>query len=255
MNVTKSIIVNCTDILQDSNFDSELTSQALYGEKVLTLETNDKLTKIQLLTDNYIGWVDSSSLGDLAKPNYRVLKPRIFLYSKPDIKSKVFTFLSIGSQINAHQYSDDWLKLKFKKKNIILDLFVLKIDVVETDHKVKDWLITAKTLLNTPYLWGGRSSLGLDCSALIQISLQSIGKSMPRDTFLQKEKNDDISNSSKTFDKGCIIFWDGHVGVMINEKDFLHANAFHMTTVIEPIKNVLYRSRKINSEITKVIKI
>ena len=91
MIISKSITANSTDILQNCFLDSELTSQALYGEKVLCLESNNKLTKIQLLTDNYIGWVDTDSLGDLPAPNYRVLKPRIFLYSKPDIQSKAIT--------------------------------------------------------------------------------------------------------------------------------------------------------------------
>ena len=126
---------------------------------------------------------------------------------------------------------------------------------MKVEHIAKDWLNTAKTLLNPPYLWGGRTSLGLDCSALIQVSLQSIGKMVPRDTLLQKKMNQNIFNLNENLEKGCIIFWHGHVGVMINKKDFLHASAFHMSTVIEPIKDVLLRSVKDNSKIIKIIKI
>ena len=117
-------------------------------------------------------------------------------------------------------------------------------DIVTLDHKDRDWVATAELFVGTPYKWGGRDSIGIDCSALLQLSYQTYGEDIPRNTSdqikLKKNHIKDIDNLKR----GCVVFWKGHVGIMTDKLNCLHANAFHMQTKIEPLKKIIKRLGK-----------
>ena len=253
MNKIKKIIEPFTSIFETSNPNSQLTSEALYGEEIVCLEKYKNKILIKLLTDDYTGWVLEDSLGELPFSTHMILSPRAFLFSIPDIKSKIINYLSIGSKIKANKFSKDWYKVKFFHNSQLIDAFVLKTDLILSKNKVNDWVSTAESLVNTPYKWGGRSSIGIDCSALIQVSLNTGGIKVPRDSNLQMNLKNMENIFINNIKRGSIIFWEGHVGVMINEEDFLHANSFHMKTIIEPIKTVINRAIEANSQIIKIV--
>ena len=108
-----------------------------------------------------------------------------------------------------------------------------------------------KKFINTPYLWGGRNSIGIDCSGLIQNIFQINSKYFPRDTDLQE---DFIKTEveEKNLKKGDLIFWKGHVAMMIDNSNIIHANAFHMCTKIEPLKQAKARIKRTYGKITKM---
>ena len=233
--------------------NSELISECLFGENIEILKEDTEWIFGRLLTDNYEGWTLKKNLVKTQKKNYRVSAPRSIIQILPNIKEKTLCLLSLGSLLNVIEKNNEWATITFylNEKKIL--------GYVPTKHIVKlnkincDWVSIAERLIETPYKWGGRSSFALDCSALVQLSLQTAGKKMPRDTNLQYKVNYKQVFDLKNLKRGMLIFWKGHVAITINETQILHANAFSMNTNIEAFNAVHKRIKKIDSEIIKIL--
>ena len=124
--------------------------------------------------------------------------------------------------------------------------------IVNLGHKIKDWVRIAELLLGTPYKWGGRDTLGIDCSALLQLSYQAYGEDIPRNTSQQIEIKKNHVSDIENLKRGCVVFWKGHVGIMIDNFNCIHANAFHMLTIIEPLSKIINRAGR-NLSIIKMM--
>jgi len=159
---------------------------------------------------------------------------------EPNSKSLGLGFLPMGANITIKSINNNWIEIFLNNNFEYESAFLLNNNITEINGKIDDWVKTAQSFLNTPYLWGGRSYQGIDCSALIQISLKLSGVFFPRDTNLQMlyPKSTINDNSIK---RGTLIFWDGHVGVMINNNLLLHANGYHMKVIIEDLNIVKKR--------------
>ena len=203
--------------------------------------------------DSYEGWTKKKKIGPLKNNTHRVLSIRTFIYEFPNIKSYCLTYLPIASKIKVIESTSNWSKISLGDEINVLEGFILNIDIVKINHKVDDWVKTAESFINIPYRWGGRNSIGIDCSALIQLSLETIGFMAPRDTHLQINMSSNINNDLMKLCRGVIIFWSGHVGVMVDEKNILHSNAYHMKVIIEPLKVVKERQMKEIGDIIKVL--
>ena len=124
--------------------------------------------------------------------------------------------------------------------------------IVSLDHRVKDWVAIAELSLGTPYRWGGRDTIGIDCSALLQLSYQTYGEDIPRNTSQQVKLKKKYVKDINNLKRGCVVFWKGHVGIMIDKFNCIHANAFHMQTKIEPLNRIIKRIGK-DFDITKMM--
>ncbi len=122
--------------------------------------------------------------------------------------------------------------------------YVPSSHIVSLDHRVKDWVTIAELLIGTPYKWGGRDTIGIDCSALLQLSYQTYGEDIPRNTSEQIKLKKDHIKDVDNLKRGCVVFWKGHVGIMTDNFNCLHANAFHMQTKIEPLSKIIRRLGK-----------
>ena len=150
----------------------------------------------------------------------------------------------MGAKILVENIRFDWAEISFNYNNEIQIGYVPAKHIVKLDHQLKDWVEVAQLLEDTPYKWGGRDTIGLDCSALLQLSYQTYGENIPRNTSQQihlKKKN--IKNIDD-LKRGCVIFWDGHVGIMIDNINCIHANAYHMKTKTEPLHQIISRIGK-----------
>lgn len=246
MNILKPSISIKIKPIQSSSLETE----GLFGETVEIFDNHLEWVYCKLLTDNYYGWIKKKNLGHLKPVTHRVVSPRSFLLKKKDIKSTCINYLPLGAQLSIKTVINDWAEVDLNKdvKNKIA--YIPSKHISNINSSIKDWVSTAESLIGTPYKWGGRDSIGLDCSALLQLSYQTYGQNIPRNTIdqvmLQKEKVNDINE----LDRGCVIFWEGHVGIMIDKFNCVHANAFHMKTVIEPLDDIINRMGKKN----KIIK-
>ena len=248
----KQIYSSSTPLRKYPDHKSLLDTECLFGEylRPVTIE-NDWIfchTKI----DNYKGWVHSSSLGNRRKVTHRVIVTRTHIYSLPNEKSNIIHYLPMGSRVWVTNMNEKWAKI-FSPHSFDFEGYIPQNDILDLKLKVKDWVSSAEQLIGTPYKWGGRDSLGIDCSSLIQIALDTVNIKIPRDTSKQVRFNNIVNIEFQNIDRGSIVYWSGHVGVMINKSSILHANAYHMKTVVEPLVDVIARAKDQNTDIIKII--
>jgi hypothetical protein len=224
--------------------NSTLETECLFGETVEILESYSNWLYCKLLTDGYCGWIKKCSLGILKPVTHRVISLRTFLYSKKNFKENTLIYLPMGSKIPIKKKNAKWAEVYLSENQKYQTAYVPTKDLVEIDNKVIDWVSIAEKLIGTPYRWGGRDTIGIDCSALIQLSYEAYGKKIPRNSIDQMNLKKQVIKDITDLERGCVVFWKGHVGLMTDKVNLLHANAFHMKTIVEPLKKVILRMVK-----------
>jgi hypothetical protein len=221
----------CTPVHRAPQGDSMQLTQALMGETALVFESVDGWAWVQLDHDQYVGYVRSESLSAMMHPStHHVCVASTLIYPKPDLKTQPAILISMNAKlavIGEHgQYSE-----------LANGGFVFTKHI-SADVAKPDYVAIAEKFLNVTYLWGGKTQSGLDCSGLVQTALHACGISCPRDADMQeKELGRSLQiNDLDGLKRGDLVFWAGHVGIMYDESNLLHANGFHMQTVIEPLK-------------------
>jgi cell wall-associated NlpC family hydrolase len=132
--------------------------------------------------------------------------------------------------------------------------FVPNVHLAGLDVRAADFVAVAERFIGTPYLWGGKSCLGIDCSGLVQLSLQAAGKSCPRDSDLQQAELGRAldADEARQLRRGDLIFWKGHVAIVRDADTVVHANAFHMATAIENTSEAIARIKASGSDVTAI---
>jgi hypothetical protein len=184
--------------------------------------------------DHYVGYVRTANLrSDAPTRTHRITAPLALCFSRPDIKSEVAMTLPLGAEIAAEEFDEQFLR----HRN---GTFVHHRHAGGRDKFSSDVVEIAEYFLGTPYKWGGRSRSGIDCSGLVQVTLNACGVFGPRDSDQQAaELGEDVTGTPLR--RGDLVFFPGHVGIMADEERLLHANAHWMTTLIEPLDAVLKR--------------
>ena len=229
-----------------SNKGSKLSTQLLYGEECDVFETKNGWSWIQSRRDNYVGYTPTINLTrKIYKPNSKVISLRTVIYTKPDIKSVTKGYLSFNSLVEV-------IKIK-GKYSLIKNLgWCPSLDLVKIKSSKFNHIDLSKQYLDTPYLWGGRDSMGIDCSGLVQNLHQINNRPFPRDTDMQEIFVTKEVKYEKDLKAGDLVFWKGHVAMMIDNSNIIHANAYHMKTAIEPLSTAKKRILKSNGKIKKL---
>jgi cell wall-associated NlpC family hydrolase len=205
--------------------DASLDTEALMGERVTIFDEHEGFAWGQLAADGYVGFLPSDALGAPgAEPTHRVSSLRTFLYPGPSLKLPPSTHLSLGAQVAATGAEGGYVRLATGG-------FVHAAHLVPIDAFEPDFVAVAERLVGTPYLWGGKSSLGLDCSGLVQLSLAVAGLAAPRDSDMQERELGEtvaVAADLSGLRRGDLVCWKGHIGVMLDEGRLLHANGHHM---------------------------
>ena len=228
--------------------DAALDTEALYGERVIVYETTQEgWAWGQLELDRYVGWLSAGALGEAGRaPTHRVSALRTFVFPRPDIKAPPLTALSFGSRLAV---------LREEAIFAVTDTggFVPARHLMALAEREPDFVVTARRFTGVPYLWGGRSSLGLDCSGLVQLALQAAGIDCPRDSDLQATIGSAVEfGDLAKLKRGDLVCWQGHIGLVADGGRLLHANAFHMAVAEEPLAVAVERIRRNGLEILTV---
>ncbi|MGA8169774.1 MAG: NlpC/P60 family protein [Methylocystis sp.] len=224
------------DVKREPRPDAGLDTQALYGEFVTVYDEEEGWAWGQLSRDKYVGWIAANTLwSKLHAPTHRVSAPRTFVYPRPGIKDPPLLALPLGAELAIVEMRDNFAVTGEGG-------FVFAKHLSPIDAPAADFVAVAETLIGAPYLWGGRGSMGIDCSGLVQNALLLVGVNAPRDTDLQQGALGRPLAEGEALARGDLIFWKGHVGVMRDPLTLLHANATHMMVTSEPFGDVRARN-------------
>jgi cell wall-associated NlpC family hydrolase len=207
--------------------------QVIFGEDVTILGLAGDHAYIRAEKDGYHGFLARKTLGEPRTATHRVSAPATHLYSEPDLKSPERMWLSFGSLLHATGYKGRFVETP--------DGFVPVQHVAPSDTLETDPLDVARRFLGTPYLWGGNSRAGIDCSGLVQAALLACGIPCPGDTDLQMQVLGQALPEGSSRHAGDLLFWKGHVAFVHDDRRLLHTNAFHMATAFEEIETALRR--------------
>ncbi len=233
--------------------DAPLLTEALKGERVTTYDGNDEgWAWGQLDQDGYVGWLPASALGPSGPPpNYKVAALRTLVFPGSSIKLPPIEALPLGAKLAVARMQDRMAVTQAGR-------YVPAAHLRPVDEYEADYVAVAERFLGVPYLWGGKTALGLDCSGLVQIALAACGIACPRDSDMQEAALGAPAAAAADFSdlrRGDLVFWKGHVAIVRERGSLVHANAFHMAVAIEPIGEAIWRIRGAGSEITSVRRI
>lgn len=214
--------------------DAAQLDQLLFGERFDVLEEREGWCFGQARRDGYVGWVAAFALAaPVLAPTHRVSALRAYAFCEPDIKSAPVGLYSLNAQVTvearegrfAHAARAGWF---------------VETQLAEAGRDLpRDWAGVAERFLGAPYLWGGRESLGLDCSGLVQAALHACGRACPRDSDQQRALGVGVAATDTR--RGDLLFWPGHVGLLTAPDRLLHANAHAMEVTVEPLAEAVAR--------------
>jgi cell wall-associated NlpC family hydrolase len=230
--------------------DAALDTEALCGERVTMYDANGEgWCWGQLAGDGYVGWLPENALtapGPAA--THKVAALRTLMFPGPSIKAPPTGALPFGARVAIVRMQDNFAVTA--AGGFLPAQHLVSVEVTESD-----FVAVAERFVGTPYLWGGKTALGIDCSGLVQVALTACGLTCPRDSDMQEEAlgaSLDWRGDITALRRGDLVFWKGHVAIVRDGAAIVHANAHHMAVAIEPTAGAIARIRAAGSDVTSV---
>ena len=219
-------------------------SELLCGEIFTVYEDKAGWSWGQAESDSYVGYVHSACLEAEQAPDARVIALATPMLPAPDVKSVLQDLLPLNAQVKIAARKDGFAELAGGG-------FVYERHLAPLDARAGDFAAVAQSFAGMPYVWGGKTLQGLDCSGLIQTALAACGFKAPRDTDMQESALGKLVSTGQ-LQRGDLVFWKGHMGVMLDGARLLHANVFHMQVAIENLKDAVARIEKTAGPVTSI---
>ncbi len=210
------------------------TSQLLCGDLFNVFETRDGHCYGQAVNDGYCGYVRADLLGEAEDPTHWVSVPATHLYPGPHVRLMTSGALFFGSEVTVAGVEGAWTRL-------VGGSCVPSVHLLPIEERLGDPVTVADLLLGSPYLWGGVTRYGIDCSGLVQLAWRACGHECPRDSDMQEAELGEPLGFDETPRRGDLVFWKGHVGLVAAHNMLLHANAHHMAVAYEKLDAAIER--------------
>jgi cell wall-associated NlpC family hydrolase len=240
---------NIAPMREAPSSDAMLLTQALKGERVTIYDRNGEgFAWGQLNGDGYVGWLpDRALVKPGGEPTHKITALRTFAFPGPSIKLPPADTLPMGAVVAVLREDGPFAVTRE-------GWYLPRQHVDSIGHHDEDFVAVAERFAGTPYLWGGKTSFGIDCSGLVQISLNAAGTGCPRDSDMQEAGLGRILGlaESRKLQRGDLIFWKGHVAIARDADSIIHANAYHMATVVENTRDAIARIKAAGSEISAI---
>lgn len=243
----RRIVAGSAPVRREPRPDAALDTEALFGESVTVYEENEGWAWAQLAGDGYVGYLPETALAPPGPAaTHQVSALRTFLFPGPSIKLPPAEVLPLGALVSVASVEGALARLATGG-------FVPVCHLAGLDAHEPDFVAVAERFLGVPYLWGGKTALGLDCSGLAQVSLAATGIAAPRDSDMQEAAlGAAASLDPREFRRGDLLFWKGHVAIARGDGTFVHANAYRMAVTIEPVTEALARTEAAGTPLRSV---
>ncbi|AZV76499.1 NLP/P60 hydrolase [Parasedimentitalea marina] len=229
---SQQIIQPVVDLLGQP--DGPRERQLIWGEQVTVEGEKGGWSQVIAAKDGYTGYVPNVALGAPAPTTHWVSALATHVYTQPDFKSADLRSLSFGSRVQVLSQGDRFTETS--------EGFIPSSHLSPLETQMTDPVAVAEVFLGTPYLWGGNSRLGIDCSGLVQASLLACGIPCPGDSGPQERAlGNYASPKGSNYLRGDLLFWKGHVAFVRDSETLIHANAFHMAVAVEPLQPAIDR--------------
>lgn len=233
------VVTEIADLRGAPVHEAGIDTQLLFGERVTVLERKDGWAWVKAAYDGYVGYLPETALSDGAiTPTHWVIQPRTFVYPEPDLKKPQCGMLSVGSRITVTEEVEvrgtRYLRLDDGRAVIAAHC------AAPGERPLGDYVAIASRLVETPYLWGGKSAFGIDCSGLVQLSMMMAGQWAPRDSDMQAAGLG-VEIAPEDIGRGDLVFWKGHVAIMEDEETLIHANGNTMSVAREGLEAAISR--------------
>jgi len=239
------IAVSIAPIHKAPKPDAAQISQALFGEACEVFEKRNGWAWVRLKRDGYVGYVQEQNLGAPTAPTHFVSNISTILFAGPDLKSQPAQALYLNSEATVSHLQGIYACLGTGGAMHASHLSVL-------GKRENDFVAVAERFINVPYYWGGKTHAGLDCSGLAQISLQASGIEVPRDSDMQEKSLGSPVKDHSKLQRGDLVFWLGHVGIMQSATQMIHANGHYMKVTSDLLQDVVARSHTPISSIKRL---
>jgi cell wall-associated NlpC family hydrolase len=233
----RQVIETVVTLRKDPDFSASIDTELLYGEVFTVYDEMEGWAWGQAEKDGYVGWLSANALGAVQTPTHRVSVLRTFIYPVPSIKAPQMMALSSGSALAVTGTNGQFLALE--GWGFVFAQHARPIGQLENDP-----VAVAERFLGIPYLWGGKSSLGLDCSALVQTALTACGVACPRDSDMQEKALGQVLDPAMPLAdlrRGDLLFWKGHVAMVRDAQTMIHATGHTMTVIVEGLREGIDR--------------
>lgn len=231
---THQLVAPFAALRRSASLDSEQLDQVLFGETFEVLQVADGWAFGQAQRDGYVGYVELAALAAPGpRPTHTVRALRTYGYAAPSIKTAPSGLYSMNALLAVEGREGRFVKTPAG--------WFIEDHLAPLDRPEVDFVSVAEQFVGTPYLWGGRTSLGLDCSGLVQQALYATGRACPRDSDQQAALGAAIAPDRLR--RGDLVFWRGHVAIMLDATDIIHANGARMAVTVEPLAQAMARTR------------